>query len=112
MKTHELRILPRFFRAILAGDKTFEVRKDDRGFRRYDTLILKEWDDKTLKYTGKAVKAEVSYILYLNEYRINPEYVVMGFKGFDVLPESMPDRPALTSEGVSPTAGVSPEGIA
>ena len=28
-KTHELKIYPKYFEAILDGKKTFEIRKDD-----------------------------------------------------------------------------------
>lgn len=40
---HELKTWPRFFEAIKTGRKTFEVRKDDRGFMPGHTLKLREW---------------------------------------------------------------------
>ena len=43
MTIHELKIWPQYFDAIASGIKTFEVRKDDRGFAVGDTLVLKEW---------------------------------------------------------------------
>lgn len=44
MTTHKLKCLPEFFRALLAGIKPFEVRRDDRGFQRGDHLQLEEWE--------------------------------------------------------------------
>lgn len=52
--THELKILPMYFQAVWDGKKTFEVRKNDRGYKLNDILILKEWDGT--KYTGSAVE--------------------------------------------------------
>lgn len=40
---HELKTWPRFFEAVKTGRKTFEVRRDDRGFMPEDTLKLREW---------------------------------------------------------------------
>jgi len=42
--THELKIWPQYFNRVLDGSKTFEVRKNDRGFQFGDSVILKEWD--------------------------------------------------------------------
>ena len=57
---HELKILPEYFDEVVSGRKTFEVRKDDRGFQIGDTLILKEWNRG--RYTGREVAVEVTYI--------------------------------------------------
>jgi len=70
-RTHELKTWPKFFQAIWDGRKTFEVRVDDRGFREGDVLDLREWDpewnpgkgpDDPEKYTGREIKAEVTYL--------------------------------------------------
>ena len=42
--TYELKILPMYFQAVWDGKKTFEVRKNDRGYKPNDILVLKEWD--------------------------------------------------------------------
>lgn len=44
MKTHDLKILPEYFEAVTSGMKTFELRKDDRGFATGDHVVLWEWD--------------------------------------------------------------------
>jgi hypothetical protein len=62
MKTHELKTFPDFFNAILSGDKKFELRYDDRGFRAGDTLILREYDKKG-GYSGRKIEAYITYIL-------------------------------------------------
>lgn len=40
--THELKIQPKYFRAILDGKKNFEIRKNDRGYKVGDKVVLKE----------------------------------------------------------------------
>lgn len=39
--THDLKIWPEFYEAVCNGDKTFELRKNDRGFQKGDTVILR-----------------------------------------------------------------------
>ena len=40
---HELKIKPEYYRAVEKGDKTFEVRFNDRNYHKYDILHLREW---------------------------------------------------------------------
>ena len=58
---HELKIYPKYFEAIIDGKKTFEIRKNDRGFRVGDRVVLKEWDN--IVYSGREIHAEIKYIL-------------------------------------------------
>lgn len=44
---HELKVWPDYFARLADGSKTFEVRKDDRGFQAGDELLLREWDPAT-----------------------------------------------------------------
>ena len=39
---HELKTLPEYFEAVRKGDKTFELREDDRNFKVGDYLALNE----------------------------------------------------------------------
>ena len=75
---HSLKILPKYFNAIKSGSKTFEVRKNDRGFEVGDKLILKEWNNG--KYTGRGTKKEITYILDDNSGYVLEGYVIMGIK--------------------------------
>lgn len=63
-KTHELKTWPEYFNAIAKGEKTFEVRKNDRDFQVNDILVLQEYDPMTKKYTGVELTFRVGYILY------------------------------------------------
>ncbi|WP_410744599.1 DUF3850 domain-containing protein, partial [Clostridium neonatale] len=50
---HELKVWPQYFGRILDGSKTFEFRKDDRGFELGDTLILREFEPGVRDYSGQ-----------------------------------------------------------
>lgn len=60
--THVLKCWPVYFDAIVRGEKTFELRRDDRPFRFGDCLELHEWSP-LVGFTGRRVVADVTYIL-------------------------------------------------
>ncbi|MFN3652593.1 MAG: ASCH/PUA domain-containing protein [Armatimonadota bacterium] len=92
---HELKIWPEYFEAIRTGKKTFEVRKDDRGFQVGDLLLLREWDPETKTYSGRALFRDVSYVL-----RLEPgDCVVMSLT---VDPDAGGPRPATEPKQISP----------
>lgn len=65
--THNLKILPEHFHDVVRGKKKAELRKDDRGYKVGDVLLLKEWTGE--KYTGALCSVTVTHIL-----RNCPEY--------------------------------------
>lgn len=82
---HELKIWPEFFEAIMSGSKTFELRRDDRGFVKGDLLALSEWDPATKEYTGRGTSRIVTYLLghradagCAATFGLQPGYVIMG----------------------------------
>jgi len=52
---HELKIWPAYFREVIAGTKTWELRKNDRNYQVGDLLRLMEWDQTTNRHTGLEV---------------------------------------------------------
>lgn len=75
---HELKILPEYFEAVKSGDKTFEVRKNDRCFGIDDILILREYSGT--RYTGRQLYKRITYVLSGGQYGIEKDYVVLGIK--------------------------------
>lgn len=73
MAVHELKILPQFFIDVCRGNKTFEIRKDDRGYSVGDLLVLKEWENET--FTGRETIVEVTY---KTNYAQRENYVVLA----------------------------------
>jgi hypothetical protein len=61
--THDLKIQQPCFDDIWGGTKTFELRKNDRGFQVGDNLRLREYDPKTKKYSGNHIAAEITYLI-------------------------------------------------
>lgn len=80
---HELKIVPAYFGPIASGEKTFEVRRDDRGFQRGDILRLREYDPEKGRlsaYTGDELFARIKWILTGGQFGIEPGYVVMAIE--------------------------------
>ncbi len=62
--THELKILPQYYRAVLEGRKTFEIRKNDRHYCVGDFVSLAEYDpDYPGGYTGRFWHGVITYII-------------------------------------------------
>jgi ASC-1-like (ASCH) protein len=59
---HRLKIWPEYFEAVLSGKKTFEIRKNDRGFQVNNLLLLQEYNPEAEEYTGRELLVEVTYI--------------------------------------------------
>ena len=76
-KHHYIKILPEYFKAIESGEKTFEVRLNDRNFQKGDILHLQERSYG--EYTGRVIECEVTYILD-NPNFCKEGYVIMAIK--------------------------------
>jgi ASC-1-like (ASCH) protein len=77
-KTHTLKILPEYYRAVMDGRKTFEVRKNDRDFRVGDTLSLEQYDPELDRTFGVPLHLKVTYVLKGGQFGIEEGYCVMG----------------------------------
>jgi hypothetical protein len=82
--THELKTLPQYWDAVARGDKTFEVRKDDRGFQKGDIVRLirvhPTMRTPELDYQGRPYKIldrRIKWILTGGQFGIEPGYVVL-----------------------------------
>ena len=75
---HKLKTAQSFFAALNVGDKTFEIRKNDRDYKRGDVLHLCEWDGQ--HYTGREISRKVTYVLSSDDFPqgLMPGVVCMG----------------------------------
>jgi hypothetical protein len=91
---HVLKVKSPYFEALLSGEKTFEVRENDRAFQRGDTLVLIDHAGcdcdqlYCVRRAGKPViRAEITYV-YSGDPRfrgVEAGYVVLGLRfGSDV----------------------------
>lgn len=62
-RVHELKVWPEFFQALHTGEKTFELRKDDRGYQAGDVLHLREWNPRSETYSGREQRRLVTYLI-------------------------------------------------
>lgn len=60
-KVHHIKLGATFFEEVASGEKTFELRKNDRGYKKGDILEMMEFKDG--KNTGRTVRVLVTYIL-------------------------------------------------
>lgn len=78
MKEHHLKTWQPWFTDVCEGLKTFELRKDDRGFEVGDHLILEEWDPRTQRYAGGVCNVEITYIMRNSPDGLPQGYCIMG----------------------------------
>lgn len=78
MKIHELKIKQKYLNDIMGNNKSFEIRKNDRGFQAGDILHLKAIDEDTGEYTGFEIFVQVMYIHY--GLGLEDDYVCMAIK--------------------------------
>jgi hypothetical protein len=81
-REHELKCWPAAFQAMKRGEKTFEWRRDDRGFNVGDTLWLREYDPQAGeggRYSGDQLRVVVTYVLR-DKFDLPPGYCVLGVR--------------------------------
>jgi hypothetical protein len=95
-RTHALKAHPAPFLDVWTGRKTFEVRRDDRGYQVGDILRLQEWtpteahDEAVLGaggYTGRVAIVLVTYILPGGQWGLPDDLCVMAI---DVIGREFP----------------------
>lgn len=74
---HELKIKEVYFDAIESGDKTFEIRFNDRGYQKGDILYLTAIDEMGC-YTFKKMTLRVTFVH--SGLGMSENYVVLGIK--------------------------------
>ena len=70
MQIHRIKILSRYFRQVASGDKPFEFRRNDRGYRAGDLVVLDEIgtnDDGETIYTGRSIVVLIKQVWELGE---------------------------------------------
>lgn len=77
---HKLKIKEDFANAIITGDKSFEIRKNDRGFQRGDLIEFVVVDDKGVAYHHEIDKYLYKINYVMNGYGLKNGYVVFGIE--------------------------------
>ena len=80
--THKIKILESFANAVDCGDKTFEVRKNDRGYQKGDTVeftVLHDFDRlEMISHPLMEKKFMITYVL--SGWGVEDGYCVFGIK--------------------------------
>ena len=79
---HKLKIEPSYYEAVLDGDKTFEIRYNDRGYQKGDTIILGVWENGS--YNTKYPRLGC-VITYVTGYAQKENWVVFGITNVEQL---------------------------
>ena len=77
--THALKTIHPYFKEIVDGVKTFEVRKADRPFKVGDKLLLQEYDIVGKVYSGDEWNGTITYILN-DEAFCKKGFIILGIK--------------------------------
>lgn len=76
---HELGIKVTFFKAIETGEKTFEIRENDRGFQRGDFIRFKVKPDDPMEPSYKVdALYEITYVL--SGWGLENGFVALGIR--------------------------------
>lgn len=84
---HAKKVLPEFFEALRAGDKRFELRREDPDEPSYavgDYLALNEYDPgrhatQDDQFTGRCMLFEITYVLRDTEW-LQPDCVALSLR--------------------------------
>lgn len=85
---HELKTDPEPFQAVWDGDKTHEIRLNDRDFQEGDKLLLKETkhtgiemnNGEPLVFTGREITSWISHKLE-GQYGLLPGWCILSLCG-------------------------------
>ena len=61
---HRVKIQPQWYKLCENGEKTCEIRYNDRDYNINDTIILCEYDLNKKEYTGKELIRNISHVLH------------------------------------------------
>lgn len=83
---HQLKIESQYFKQIIEGNKTFEVRKNDRDFYAGDYLGLNEITDHPCNAEGERKETGAFILVKVLSVFNNPAYVKEGLVIMSIRP--------------------------
>lgn len=79
--THEIKIVESFADAVLSGEKTFEVRENDRGYQKGDKIEFEVIDEYGFPIYGHDLTRQQYEITYvLSGWGLKDGYVVFSIR--------------------------------
>jgi hypothetical protein len=77
---HKLKTWTEYFEKVLDGSKAFEIRENDRNYKKGDLLLLQEYNPIKKRYTGREVLVKVNYIFYGGKFGLEKKYCIMSIE--------------------------------
>jgi hypothetical protein len=78
-REHELKCWREYFDPIASGQKTFTIRRDDRGFHVGDTVRLRRYDLETgYDATAPQLRFRITYIQRGGQHGLGRDYCVLA----------------------------------
>jgi len=90
--THDLKCWPQHFAAVRRGEKTFEIRRNDRAFAVGDQILLREFSPADTTYTGQTETRLITFLLSEEEFGLVHGFVVIGFGHVPQLGDVVPSE--------------------
>lgn len=84
MKLHEIKLNVNFCDAVLNGEKTFEIRRNDRGYQRGDQIRFTATDYDALSGSFVPCGHEIDDHLYQIDYVISGWGLREGYVAFSI----------------------------
>lgn len=80
MSLISLKTWPEYYQQVIEGFKTFELRKNDRDFKRGSVLLLREWCPSKEDYTGRICSCLVLSVLHGGKFGLDEDYCIMSIQ--------------------------------
>ena len=79
MSVHNIKIKKKYYDAVLSGEKTFEIRKNDRDYQVGDIIhFVPIADDCNMIIPHNPNEYKITYVFHGGEYGLEKEYCVFG----------------------------------
>lgn len=79
MSEHRLKTVAQCFDAVARGEKTFEVRLNDRFYQRGDTVVLMRLDWLG-RIDGREIRKRVGWMLQGGQFGVDTRYCVFSLE--------------------------------
>ena len=94
MKVHNLKLNEEFADAILSGEKSFEIRENDRGFQKGDHIVFRVIKpnavfNEAVNHPLKDKEFEIGYVI--NGWGLENGYVAFSIREVAVMREEAND---------------------
>jgi len=80
---HYVKCWPSIFEVMKSEDKLFDIRKDDRDYKKGDIIVQQEYNQITETYTGRENAFKIKWCLRnASEFGLMDGYVAMSLTPF------------------------------